>query len=81
MRRTEWEVMSETKEQRRIGRVYSLREGLVTKEGLTNRNKTQRKTKSIFKTNTKKKEEKGESHIIITDYICFVLYLLLGAWS
>ena len=51
-------MVSKTREQR-IGRVYSLREGLVTKEGLTNRNMTQRKAKSIFKTNTKKKKKEG----------------------
>ena len=52
-------MVSKTREQR-IGRVYSLREGLVTKEGLTNRNKTQRKAKSIFKTNTKKKKRRED---------------------
>lgn len=67
-------MVSKTREQR-IGRVYSLREGLVTKEGLTNRNKTQRKAKSIFKTNTKKKKRREDE--IITNYICFALYLLL----
>ena len=52
-------MVSKTREQR-IGRVYSLREGLVTKEGLTNRNITQRKAKSVFKTNAKKKRREDE---------------------
>lgn len=39
--------MRKTREQRR-GQIHSLREELVTKEGLTERNKTQRIATSIF---------------------------------
>lgn len=48
--------MGKTREQRRK-RIHSLREELMTKEGLTKRNKTQRVAKSIFLKIQKKKEE------------------------